>query len=182
MAYSTHNCPRLKKNLVSKTGIFGTEFMFRPGVKNNLTKVWQSRILKRLPHQVRSFSIRGYLPSKIISHQRLSSVLCHLPIHVIFYKKSSSVKRHFLRNVALHQMSSSFMLFNVTECGLQCQTSVAFQRVLLLYKPPLSVPPPSRYRRGQPWCSHRTLSPGCTAGCPWGSGSGPWDTWPAQKN
>ena len=32
MAYSTHNCPRLKKNLVSQTGIFGTEFMFRPGV------------------------------------------------------------------------------------------------------------------------------------------------------
>ena len=33
MAYSTHNCPRFKNNLVSHTGIFGAEFMFKPGVK-----------------------------------------------------------------------------------------------------------------------------------------------------
>ena len=52
MAYSTHNCSRFNKNLVSQTGIFGTEFMFRPGVTYEFGWVdhctYENRHAKRL--------------------------------------------------------------------------------------------------------------------------------------
>ena len=47
--------------------------------------------------------------------------------------------------------------------------------------PPQSQPGGARCRPRRPWCSRRTRSPGCTAGCPWGSRSGPWGRWPSPS-
>ena len=64
----------------------------------------------RLPSKVifhqRWSSIKGDLPSKVF-HQRVSSIKGRLPSKVVFYRRSSSIEGRLPSKVVLHRRSSS---------------------------------------------------------------------------
>ena len=56
---------------------------------------------------VRSSSIEGCLPFKVIFHYMLYSIIGHLPLEVIFYWRSSSIEGCLLLEVVFHWRLSS---------------------------------------------------------------------------
>ena len=60
-----------------------------------------------LPSHQRLFSIKGCLPSKVVFHQRMSSIKCCLPSKGVFHQRLSSIKCHLSSKVFFHQMLSS---------------------------------------------------------------------------
>ena len=79
------------------------------------------------------------LPSKVVYHQRSSSIKSHLPSKVVFHQRLSSIKGHHPSKVIFHQKSSSIkgrLPFCCIKCVVQC-SSMYLYRLLLstpLYK------------------------------------------------